>query len=376
MFVFTAMFFFIGCQDSQAKKTSSNPALKDQKPAAESAAVVYQSPASAAAANPAAPAIPAAKTAKPAAKPVETAKGPKILVTKAVHDFGNVGPGSNSTCEFTFQNVGTETLKIETVQSTCGCSVPQLKKNEYAPGESGTVEVRFHAPTTKGETIKQLYIISNDTSNSRAQLEIKATTLVNVEVNPIEFTLMLNKPNAGLTPLTVRSLDNQKFGIKKFTSNNDIISCKFDPDQKAAEFVLEPVVDMAKLAQYLNGVITIEVDHALGGTLLVRFTTLPQYEVNRPRIILQNVKAGQVEKKEVLITSHYGDTLKIKNSSSRMGMMKIAGQQITENSLNLTIEISVPQQDTASKRYISDELTITFENDQEVTIRTSGWFKN
>ena len=133
---------------------------------------------------------------------------------------------------------------------------------------------------------------------------------------------------------------------------------------------------MAKLAQYLKGVITIEVDHALGGTLLVRFTTLPQYEVNRPRIILQNVKAGQVEKKEVLITSHYGDTLKIKNSSSRMGMMKIAGQQIAENSLNLTIEISVPQQDTASKRYISDELTITFENDQEVTIRTSGWFKN
>jgi hypothetical protein len=367
LFVFVTTLFIIGCQESKAKKTADAPALKEQKQTAETAA---------AAPTP----TPAGTEAKPASKTesksAEAVKGPRILVTKAFHDFGNVGPGSNNVCEFTFQNAGTETLKIEQVQSTCGCSVPQLKKNDYEPGETGTVEVRFHAPTSKGETKKQLYIISNDPSNSRAQLELRAMVLVNVEADPTEISLMLNKPNAGLVPITIKSLDNRQFSITKFVATNDVITCAIDPAKKATEFVLEPVADMTKLAQFLNGVISIEVDHPQGGTILVRYNTLPQYEINRPRIILQNVKPGQVEKKEVLITAHYGDTLKIKSSSSRMGMMKIVGQQITENTLTLTIEISVPQQESAGKRYISDELTITFENDQQTIIRTSGWFKN
>lgn len=391
LFVFITVLFITGCQESEAKDANDKPALQEQKQASEPAAAQI-------------PSIQAPTPAKPvvkaASRPAEAVKGPKLLVTKDVHDFGNVGPATDHVCNFTLQNIGTETLIIDTVQSTCGCSVPKMQKNEYAPGESGAIEVRFHAPSSKGTTKKQLYIISNDPSNPRAQLEIQATIQVNVEIEPHEVSLMLNKPNAGLVPITIKGLDDRKFSITKVTSTNNVISCPFDPTRKATEFVLQPVADTALLAKFLSGVISIEVDHPQGGTLLVRYSTLPQYEINRPRIILQNAKPGQVERKEVLITSHYGDTLKIKNSSSRMGMMKIVEQKMVEspqttdikdqpdlnmktveqqsgvNSLNLTIEISIPQQEAANKRYISDELKITFENDQEIVIRASGWFKN
>ena len=359
--VFIAASMMIGCQESSAKKASKTTPAQISEKIAQPAAQPQMSTA-------------VKKKAEP--KPAETAKGPKIIVTKEYHDFGEVGPGSNNVCDFTFKNVGTETLQIERVQSTCGCSVPQLKKNDYAPGETGTVEVRFHAPTHKGETKKQLYIISNDTSNPRAQIELHAIVSVKVEVNPEEVSLKLDKPNAGMGDLTVKGLDDQKFSITRVMTTNNVITCDFDPAKKDTEFVLHPVVNMDLLAKNLNGVLQIEVNHPQGGTLLVRYTTLAQYEVNRPRIILQNAKPGETDLKDVMITSNYGNSLKITSAESRLGYMKIANQEIEGNILKLGIEITTPNQDATAKRYFSDELKIKFENNDEVSIRVSGWFKN
>ena len=354
LFVFVCSILTAGCEESMARNEPSAPAIA-AKPKAESVNQMSS---------------PKTSQATPSA-----VKGPKIHVTNEFHDFGQVGPGTYNTCEFSFKNIGTEKLIIEKVQSTCGCSVPELKKKEFAPGESGEVTVRFHAPSNKGETKKQLYILSNDPSNPRARIELAATVVVNVEVEPETMTLALDKPNAGLMPLTIRSLDGKEFSITKFTSPNNVITSDFDPGKKAKEFVLHPVVDKEKLTKFLNGTMQIDVDHPQGGRLLVRYTTLPQYEVNRPRIIIQNAKKGQKEKKEVIITANYGNTLEIASSSSRLGYMEIVDKEIEGNALKLTIEISMPKENVNNKRYFSDELIIKFENDQEVSIRVSGWFR-
>lgn len=356
-----------GCKETAVKEDPQAP-LQTQEPVAGSIDEV-SSP------NPAVPRIETAPE-KEAPKSVPNVKGPKILVTKEYHDFGSIGPATYHNCDFTFKNVGSETLKIEKVQSTCGCSVPQLKKMEYAPGEQGTVEVRFHAPSSKGETRKQLYIISNDPQIPRAQLELRAVVLIKVEVDPEEMSLMLNKPNAGVGAIRVKGTDDRPFSITKFSSTNNAITCDYNPTQKAVEFVLHPVADSDQLSKFPNGVIQVDVDHPQGGTLLVRYSTLPLYDVNRPRIIIQNVQPGQKEQKEVIIKSNYGETLEIAAVSSRLGYMEIIDREVEENALKLTIEISMPEKDSATRRYFSDELTITFENEQEVEVRISGWFQN
>jgi hypothetical protein len=358
----------LGCNESRAGQAAAEkPTISEQ------AAAAAPSPGP----QPAGPAKAAAQASEADKNKPESADGPKILVTKAFHDFGEIGPGTYHTCEFTFKNVGTKTLKIENIQSTCGCSVPQLKKNDYEPGESGTVEVRFHSPTINGETKKQLYIISNDSSNPRALLELRAFVAVKVQTEPTEVSLQLNKPNAGLGKITVKCTDNQPFAITKFSTSPDgVMSCAVDPQKKATEFVLEPQVNLEMLSKNPMGVMTIEVDHPQGGAQLVRYQALPKYEVSRPRIILQNVKPGQKEQKEVVITSHYGDSLKIAKSSSRTGLMKVGKQEIKENALTLTIEITMPEKEASGRRYFSDELTIQFDNSEEVVIRASGWFQN
>ncbi len=357
--LFVIIILMAGCQESSATETA-RPAVQTSAPtvAPEPPGVIES-------------AVPKAREI--AAAPV--VEGPSILVTKDSHDFGDIGPGSNHVCEYTFKNIGSETLVIDKIQSTCGCSVPQMKKNDYTTGEEGIITVRFHAPNSKGATTKHLYILSNDPKHPRVQLELKATVSVKVAVEPEEASLLLNKPNAGLGPITVKGTDGSQFAITKFTSTNNAIACDFDPKRKASEFVLQPVADPNLLARYPNGVMQIEVDHPQGGILLVRYSAVPRYEVNRPRIILQNAQPGQKEQKEVLVKSNYGETLEIANVSSRLGYMKIVGREIEENALKLTIEINMPDKETATRRYFSDELKITFENEQEVDIRVSGWFK-
>jgi len=58
---------------------------------------------------------------------------PRISFEKTVCDLGYVGQGTKNTCEFRFTNTGRGLLKIDKLSRTCGCTVFQLDKKEYAP---------------------------------------------------------------------------------------------------------------------------------------------------------------------------------------------------------------------------------------------------
>jgi hypothetical protein len=45
--------------------------------------------------------------------------------------------------KFRFTNIGNTSLKITDLRPSCGCTTAALKKNEYAPGESGEIEAKF-----------------------------------------------------------------------------------------------------------------------------------------------------------------------------------------------------------------------------------------
>ena len=353
-FCVSTMIILTGCQSD---RTAAEPTSPAPAPVVEQAAQ---------------PEVPPAKAK---VEPSGSKDAPQVTVENAIHDFGIMAPSSVGKCEFNFTNTGKSTLIIERVQSTCGCTVPELEKKEYAPGEAGTVKVTFKAPSRKGSVTKHLYIISNDPETPRTELTIKAKVEVQVEISPEAVDLRLDEENAGMPNLIVRSLDGREFSITQVTAGHGVMKVPFDSAEKAKMFILKPEVDKERLSQFITGVIQVQTDHPQSGTLIVSYNVKPEYEVSRSRIILQNVQPGVSEIKDVMIRSNYGKDVEIESVESKNGYMEIESQEKDGIHLQLQIKITPPQQDESSRRYITDQLDITLKDGTKLTIRCSGWFK-
>ena len=160
---------------------------------------------------------------------------PRISFEKTVCDLSEVGQGTKNTCEFKFTNTGRGPLKITNVRRTCGCTVFELDRKEYAPGEAGVVKVSYTAGRATTPMQKNIYVSTNDKDNPKVKLTIKARIVQLIEVIPQKLVLSLRKENAGIPDITLRSKDGKPFSIKGFTStNHDSIITDFDPNVSAS----------------------------------------------------------------------------------------------------------------------------------------------
>ncbi len=102
------------------------------------------------------------------------ANGPKIKLAEATFDFGTVAQGTAVKHIFKFKNVGTDTLKIEQVRSSCGCTAAESSKI-IPPQKDGQIEVNFNTASQMGKVSKTVYIFSNDVEESQRSVSIHGT---------------------------------------------------------------------------------------------------------------------------------------------------------------------------------------------------------
>jgi hypothetical protein len=168
------IFLAVGGCRSVEKAEASKPVTEKKAAASEQAA--QTAPKSSATISEPAPQPGAALTpavSKGAAstepnKPV--GQQPEIKFQSTVYDLNEVKPDSKNMATFTFTNAGKGDLKIIDIQKTCGCTVPQLEKNDYMPGESGTIKVEYHSSKFGGPVVKHLYGQHSRARGSRAEI--------------------------------------------------------------------------------------------------------------------------------------------------------------------------------------------------------------
>jgi hypothetical protein len=76
-------------------------------------------------------------TAKPVAE--------MLTLKETSFDFGKIPQGKPVTHEFELVNASNDTLKLENVQASCGCTTPIWKKDAVAPGASTKINVGYNA---------------------------------------------------------------------------------------------------------------------------------------------------------------------------------------------------------------------------------------
>ncbi len=99
---------------------------------------------------------------------------PQISVQNKEHDFGNIKQGDIVTYAFTLTNNGGDLLKISDIRASCGCTAAKPDKEELAPGETTSLNVKFNSAYKIGKQQKYVYIKSNDPETPVLKLSITA----------------------------------------------------------------------------------------------------------------------------------------------------------------------------------------------------------
>jgi hypothetical protein len=111
--------------------------------------------------------VPPSKQQQTASAPVDETLGMK----ETIFDFGKIPQGKPVTHIFDVVNNGKDSLKIENVQASCGCTTPEWERNKtQAPGEKTNITVGYNA-ASEGPFTKFITITYNGTQSK--QITIK-----------------------------------------------------------------------------------------------------------------------------------------------------------------------------------------------------------
>ncbi len=88
------------------------------------------------------------------------------------YDFGKIPQGKSVYHFFEVINKGSQPLKLDNVQTSCGCTTPEWSKEPIAPGGTSMVKVGYNAAT---EGAFDKYITIQYNGNATKQVKIKGT---------------------------------------------------------------------------------------------------------------------------------------------------------------------------------------------------------
>jgi hypothetical protein len=288
-------------------------------------------------------------------KPKRKNAGPKITFEKVTHDFGDISPASKNTCGFKFKNTGDALLRIGKIRSTCGCTVPKLKKKEYAPGESGVIKATYTAGRSPGKVTKRLHVPSNDKKNSKIALTLKGTIVVKVTHEPKRIKLFPKNENAGCPQIKLKSIDGRAFAIKSFTSTGKGITVAFDPNKNATEFVLEPKAHIKKLS------------------VNIPFNVVPEFQINPNAITLRNVKPRKPVERDVSVVNNYGENFEIESVSSDKDAIRVLSRKKIEKGYKLVLEVTPPPIESKQKVF-RDTFSVKIRSGPELKLSCSAFY--
>lgn len=110
----------------------------------------------------------------PAETPTQvSAEAPIMTFEEKEFDFGTIKEGDKVEHIFKFTNTGKSDLIIADAKGSCGCTVPQFKKEPIKPGETSTMTVTFDSTGKPGKQQKSVNITAN-TATGNELLTIKA----------------------------------------------------------------------------------------------------------------------------------------------------------------------------------------------------------
>ncbi len=151
------------------------------------------------------------------------------------HDWGRQTDVAPLKHTFKFTNISDQTVTIRSVSATCGCTVPQLTKKIYAPGETGEIEVSFNPKNRRGPQSKQVNITFEGDSYAPMRLDLSSHILPMLWVEPNRVLFQDNYKGTGGTQQVTVTARNPDFEITSMEGMEQYFSAKVVASEVAEE---------------------------------------------------------------------------------------------------------------------------------------------
>ena len=291
------------------------------------------------------PPLPPLPEQEPGLKPAASA----MSLESEEHDFGTIMDVDPQEVAFHFTNTGRDALIIGEVKSTCGCTVPDIVKKIYQPGESGEIVVKYNPHGKRGHDSRSVTVQTNAASQPTAKLTIKANVLRVVELEPTMLQFgQVDKGKSKQMEIWVGGRTDD-FKVTHATTNMpDVYTVEVGETELHEVGVGKEMLRATKL------LLTLRPDAPVGmhsAELTIRTTddrvpvertqalsqVLGDLAVVPPRISLGRVEPGQTFNREFQIKSRSGEPFKINQIELRDSTADVEFQFAPEDPKNPTI---------------------------------------
>ncbi|RME68548.1 MAG: DUF1573 domain-containing protein [Verrucomicrobia bacterium] len=143
----------------------------------------------------------------------------------------------SATAVFAFTNNGDQPVTIKHIRSSCGCTVPTLERDTYAPGESGEIRAVFTFGGRTGRQTKTIYVETDEDRDApyRLTLEVEIPLLFSVDRY---FVIWRQGEQPTEKTITLTAHDPETATIAGVESTDDRVSVRLEPAGAAGTFTL------------------------------------------------------------------------------------------------------------------------------------------
>lgn len=101
---------------------------------------------------------------------IDSSRPPAIKFKREIIDFGTLREGEKAELVFIYTNTGGLPLKIISVESDCGCTLPEWSKEALYPGDTARLKALFDSEGFRGNIIKTVSIKTNDGNTHKLRI--------------------------------------------------------------------------------------------------------------------------------------------------------------------------------------------------------------
>lgn len=162
--------------------------------------------------------------------------------------------------KYRFTNTGKQSLKIENVKTSCGCTTTALTKTEYAPGESGEIEAKFVFSGRTGRQEKAITVTTSAAPQEPTILRLFVNIEETVKIQPeVVFWRVGEQPEPKTIHIAVA--DDSPAKIVSVISDNDSVKVQITEIKLGKEYEVQVTPD--NVSQPAAATLMIRTDYPL-----------------------------------------------------------------------------------------------------------------